>query len=422
MSMHSTYPSARPWMAALIATAAVLALATCDDPVVPDDDPFEDLPEVTFDDGTLLGVFQGDSLALRLYEGSTGRLLDEIVVGSEAESGQEAFRFISGVEVDRTRGEAVFTARSSRGTPPRSLFSADLSRTEIRWGEPLHEIEARSGGEIGLATTDVPLSGGRRWIFLKGHRTLEGEAEVDRGVAVLGRRSRSIEAYLGGFRSTPPRMVRIGSPGAEDGLLVVGGPRGPEAIRLLVYDAGTLAVRDSVPVAEGDVDAVRLRRMISAGDGRHVFAVTHDSIFRVDAREGAVAARARIAHPYTRGTVPPPVVAGRDPHRFYLADPGGADFPGAGQLQVYDGRTLADLGTVDLRSDDVPTLNGAPVARGVAVDDAGGRLYVAAGTGKFWFGFTAENTLSVVDVHAGALVETHDLDAWDVQDLLHIGR
>lgn len=208
------------------------------------------------------------------------------------------------------------------------------------------------------------------------------------GVLVLDRESLYPLRFLEGWLHTVG--ITFAGKKGDMGFLVAAGARGNEVSRAVVYDLEDLTVRDSFP---GGTTFIGDHDVRSARDGRHFYFVTADSLFKIDAREGKIVNKRRRVRPI----VPGDVAVTTDPERIFLTDSGGGDFPGTGDIQVYDGE-LNDLGTVSLRSDKVEGgfPGGTPAMAGIAVNEEGNRLYVASGVRSFNFSQTA--AVFVVDV------------------------
>lgn len=200
---------------------------------------------------------------------------------------------------------------------------------------------------------------------------------------------------------------------------MLGGARaGGEAIRLLIHDSGTLALRDSVFLGvEAPRMASRLRGLADARDGRHLIALTGDSVFRVDAREAEIVARTARAR--SDGLLRfSPLAVLEDPPRVFAGDPE-SFVPPSGELHAYDGEALADLGTVTVRR-----RSNTPVP---AVDMAWGqgqeRLYVVGGTNIGSFGgFTVEAEIAVVEPREMTLLEVHPIGGYGVRKVFALRR
>lgn len=397
---------------------SLLLLTGCSGPTEP--------TEVEPDRETVAVPVLADTLGVRLYDAETGELVGVAIIETKDEPIVEGERFswVMGVAMDRARGEVLVAAHGGRGGPPATLFAVGVPEMELAWQERYGAIQARLEEDL-FIETDVA-SGPKlvtdRWLLMAGFRRL-GEGEFERGVLALEQPGRSPRAFLGGFRFVAPRVGLVGGRSAgEEGLLVVGGPRSGEALRLMIYGAGTLELRDSVLVNEPllpDVNLHRLRELVDVGDGRHVIARTADSLFRVDVRAAEIVARVPRARRLTRGQG---VVAG-DPPRLFLSDRGVPGFPGSGELQVYDAVSLADRGRVDMSSEAIDTYTNTSPARGMDVGRDGERLYVLAGTASGTFGaFFAEASISVVDPGAMTLVDTHPIGGFGARAVYVVGR
>jgi len=190
------------------------------------------------------------------------------------------------------------------------------------------------------------------------------------------RDTRTPRRFLGGFRFTDdPRLASVGDCGGPDGRLILGGPRDADNARLMIYDARSLQVLDSLSVARPT--ATSLDVILDAGDCRHVFAVTRDSILKVDVRQAVTVARTvrRPGGPYR-------VVVTSDPQRLWHFSANGFDACGDGRVRVYDGE-LRELAVLDLLSMSPPETfrSPCPPTGPVLRNREGDRLYLAVGGG-----------------------------------------
>lgn len=350
----------------------------------------------------------GEKMELRMLGGQTGRLFEQRTLRLPNDLRFSGLTMVA----DSLRREAVgVLAPNNEFERTRftafQVFGLTTSRSK-RWSD----IEADFEGKIRLIRL---LGGNSDRLFLLS----EGANDDEYGIAILSQPDWQIAGFLGRFidpaLSGPAEVAP--DRGSGRGLIVVGGVRTPEADRLMIYDRRSLELRDSVFVGPtlDDLSSrlTRLRGLASQGDGRHVVALTLDSLLKVDVRKPRVVARRRRVRPGVSGKM----AVTSNPPRIFLTDRGVFDHPGSGRLQVYGGEDLADLGTVDLRTDKFREMFGsafrAPAMNDVAVGDGGDRLFVISGTGLIG-GFGQRASLTVVDVTEMRRVRTQVFDRFSL--------
>lgn len=367
----------------------VAFLAACSDPTGP----------FNVDRDTLLVAFRAgfsDSARLELRGVQSGRRLGR--------------RLFTGRSVPTTADSesGVVYARHFDGTEGSDeLLAMEMRSLDVLWRERIDRLEAQlaAGTEITLGSGSLFLAPDGRRLYMLARRGPD-EEPGEFGVVVVDVNTQSPVGYLGGFKTRSRKSATLRTLDGEPQLLVVGGPRSEDAVRLMIYrdeGEGRPVLRDSVFLFEPpplERAVVRLDMVISGRDGRHVYVRSADSIFKVDVREGRIVERGtRVRFVLSAATVV------RDPVRLVFTDAGSFDFPGSGALQLYDG-DLNDLGTIE----------GLPGAqRGITVGPREERVFVTSGMAAG--NFTQVAQLTVVNVRERRVVRVHDIDGFAVSDV-----
>lgn len=390
-------------LGALAAAAAMLAVGGCSGgPAGPDPGPASR--------DTVVLSFTNDTLEVRVLGGQTGRLFGQrTLLGPEVPVGSG---FGPTLVADSLRRDVVGALSPNEAFERTRLTAFGVPGLATSRSKRWSEVEAEFNGELRLLRV---LGGNSDRLFLLSERTDDNQY----GVAVVTQPGWQIAGFVGRFIADAVSGPAEVAPdrGSGDGLLVVGGVRTPEADRLMIYGRRSLDLRDSVFVGQtlDDLSSnlTRLRGLASLGDGRHVVALTLDSLLKVDVRQARVVARRRRVRPGVSGEM----AVTPEPPRIFLTDRGDFDHPGSGRLQAYGGEDLADLGTVDLRTDKFRERFGspfrAPAMNDVAVGDGGDHLFVVAGTGIVG-GFGQRASLTVVDVAEMRRVRTQVFDRFSL--------
>lgn len=379
----------------LLAGLAWLPMAGCSDM------PSEPRGQATISDTVVL-AFSGDSAGFRAIGARTEQTVGRAVLDPENRLA------ISGTMADRFGGRLYASATVIGPDAFGELFAVQLSSLDVAWRKRLDELETQLPQDTEMqGGTPVSMSSGGDRVHLlarRGPRDPPGEfgivtVDVD-GPEVLG--------YLGGFAGDNRKTASVRGGNGHPQLLVVGGPRSAAAVRLMIYrDEGGLPVlRDSMflfepPPLDDDL-SVRLGKVFSGRDGRHVYVRSADSLFKLDVREERIVRRAPRAR-----RVPGGVAVLRDPVRLVFTDFGFFESPGSGELQIYDG-DLADLGTLDI---------GRGAMRGIAVGPRGDRVFVTSGTPEQFGGFVLEASVAVVDVRNDTVLRVLDVGGFGVGDV-----
>lgn len=392
--------SARPVVLAVAATVGVvvcLVMAGCSG------DPSGPAPGPSSRDTVVL-AFSGDTTDVQLLGGESGWLIRRRVLGGFAPGTPPRGAFSEMAVVERTLVGALSPdPEIDEEIDDEELIVLRLPSLAVERREWLSDIEDRIGVTVQLLDFEHASRTGER-IYLQARRGPE-----NRGVAAIDGRWRW-EAFLGGFVGVRRRVRRTGvvevARPAGPRLVVVGGARSERAARLMIYGFSDLELRDSVFVAAplNRSFGFIFQGLVPARDGRHVYALTADSLLKVDVRAAEVVARTRRARSNLDG---PPMVVTTDPPRIFVGDRGSFDFPGSGELQVYDGDDLSPLETVDV----VSSMND------IAVNRKGDRLFVAAGT-DFLCGFCQQGSLSVVDGDAMTRIRKFDFERIGPQEVV----
>jgi DNA-binding beta-propeller fold protein YncE len=231
------------------------------------------------------------------------------------------------------------------------------------------------------------------------------------GIAVLHTTTRAVVGFIGPLVVTGELVTQPPSAGAPTGAVLALGARTtearPPADSLLVIDPAALRVlsADAVRPRSAPGPNVQLWQVVTAPDGRHVYVVASDGIFKHDLHSQAVVA-----------TAPRPslgrLAVAPDGQGLYFTDPGTAfDDPGSGLLYVF-GPGLEHRDAIDLRS---AALDGTPPVTNVAAVDENGTVYVTAGTpsrGPLYGPQPAR--LLVIDPAAGLVRGVIQLGDWRV--------
>lgn len=207
---------------------------------------------------TLVLGFRQDSTPLWSLSGADGRLLDRwrMSVG-----------YIGGSDVDRER-RVLVAAMSKRSLAEGGelLLAFSVPDLKLLWRERMEAIQDRSDLDV-----DFNFLGERVVLGPRGRTVVicavSSEAE-EIGLVVLDRESRSPLAFLGGYSREDVNFDVVRGPPGSGGLLVASGARDDSTVRTLIYELGTLTVRDSLPVGPSLERQDDLR---SARDGRHVY-------------------------------------------------------------------------------------------------------------------------------------------------------
>jgi DNA-binding beta-propeller fold protein YncE len=254
------------------------------------------------------------------------------------------------------------------------LVAVDTRTFSIAWREAVSDGTRRrevDGVELWGGSALAASPDGRRLFVASAFRT--GVP----GVAVLDAKTRAVVGFIGPLVVTSELVTQPPSAGAAAGAILALGARTtddrPLADSLLVIDPRTLEVlrADDVRPRSTAGPRVQLWQVLPAPDGRHVYVVASDGIFKLDLESRAVVATAALPS-FGRLAIAP------DGQWLYLTDPGTAfDDPGSGLLYVF-GPDLQRREPIDLRS---AALNGIPpVTLAAAVARDGTAVYVTAGT------------------------------------------
>lgn len=292
------------------------------------------------------------------------------------------------------------------------LVALDSRSLKVLWRERLSEIEQRSaagplvlfGGPGGSA---IAPDGGRLVLRARRNDTV--------GLAVLDLERRQPVGFVGPFWSVSltalPARAEL-----PEGAVVLAGTRvknWQSAGVLFVLDPRTLEVADSailVPSFQGSWGG--LVQALPAPDGRHVYALGADRIYKYDLVERRVVATVQRPHGLLHATL----AVSPDGGTLYLTDPGdGFDILGSGTIPVFSAELQARE-PVDLRYLRLAGL--PPQTRYVAFSRDGALAYVTAGTHRF---DGQEAHLLVVDVATATLRSVVFLGGWGAPRLFVIG-
>lgn len=201
-------------------------------------------------------------------------------------------------------------------------------------------------------------------------------------IAALDVRTRRVVGTVGPLQVRGPVSMATLPPGSAlsgGGVLAIGsrtlyGSERPTLDRLFVIDAATLAVVDSAVIAPAQpASDVLLGQVLGSPDGRRAYVTdAAGSVYVYDLVSRRVTHDVQFANPVSIAIAP-------DGQRIYATDGGNlTSSPGTGMVNVMDA-DLNRLPPIDLRG--LALLDGVTPALGApAIDSAGSRLYVAAGT------------------------------------------
>lgn len=379
----------------LLAGLAWLPMAGCSDM------PSEPGERTSISDTVVL-AFSGDSAGFRAIGTRSGQTVGRALLDPENRLA------IGGTAVDRDGGRLYGSLTVVGPDAFGELFAVELPSLDVAWRKRLDELETQLSREIemrGGSPVSTSSGGGRLYLLARrGSRNPPGEF----GIVTVDVNGPEALGYLGGFAGNNRKIASVRGENGRPQLLVVGGPRSAAAVRLMIYrDEGGLPVlRDSVflfepPPLDDDL-SVRLGKVFSGRDGRHVYVRSSDSLFKVDARKKRIVGRAPRAR-----RVPSVVAVLRDPVRLVFTDFGFFESPGSGELQIYDG-DLVNLGTLDI---------GRGAMRGIAVGPRGDRVFVTSGTPERFGGFVREASVVVVDVRNDTVLRVLDVGGFGVGDV-----
>jgi hypothetical protein len=174
-----------------------------------------------------------------------------------------------------------------------------------------------------------------------------------------------------------------------------------------MLDPTTLEVTDSAAVTAAAADAYgTLRQVLPSPQGRTVYLVGRDSIYRYDLAERRLLAS--VSRP-SRGVLS----VAPDGQSLFLADAGdGFDFPGSGRVYVFTG----DLASSEPISLLAASIDGVPPSGGASAVGRDNRtVYVLSGTASRGPLFGPQpSRLLVLDAAKRELVKTVALDDWGV--------
>lgn len=386
----------RQWLAVALLALGPL-LAGCSDSTGPE--PAQNQNSLR---DTLLLTFssQFDTTEVRIMDGESGEILHRRLL-------MPGHSRIFGTAADRERREFIALLsndplfhETSPSTRVRELVAFGFPDLEVLWREDLEAIAAGSTRDLSLRDF-LGIGGGGAWLWMSAVR----HGPLEYGIVVLDRASREIVAFLGGFAAKAEHIAEVTDPAGED-LLVVGGRRTDGDERLIIFEETNLQVRDSVFLTTGHPKAGsrKLKRLVSAHDGSHVFALTRDSLRAVDIRKREVTARIQNPRPaFNQGEGVPKLTALSDPPRLFLTSP---DLDDA-FLRVYD-FALNDLGAVQLSLNEIPGSIMMDITPGVSGD----RVFVGTGTQAVqpFLQFEVEAAVWVVSVDPLTLLHGYALN------------
>lgn len=290
--------------------------------------------------------------------------------------------------------------------PPRvrELVAFGFPNLEVLWREDLEAIAAGSYRDLSFGDF-LGLGGGGAWLLMSAVR----HAPLEYGIVVLDRTSRDVVVFLGGFTVKVGAIAEVRDLAGED-LLIVGGRRTDGAVRLVTFEEESLQLRDSLFLTTGHAKAghTKLKRLVSAHDGSHVFALTRDPLRAVSIRKMEVTARIQNPHPaFNQGLGLPRLTASADPPRLFFTSPELDD----GFLDVYD-FALNDLGSVQLSLNEIP----GSIMMDITLGVLGDRVFVGTGTQAVqpFLQFTVEAAVWVVSVDSLTLLHAYALDRFSL--------
>jgi hypothetical protein len=200
----------------------------------------------------------------------------------------------------------------------------------------------------------------------------------EEGLSVIDVSTGQLRGFVGGLRVPPSAQSIVpvsGLPGvaaASFGVLTARHDRNRGADALVILDAATLSVTDSIPLDDpmlfqGD----RLQAVTAVQGGRRLYLRGLSGLYAFDLASRTITDRTTVP---SRGAL----WASPDGGTLVVTDPGvWPDFPGSGALFLYDER-LRESGRIDLGPDPE---TGANVVSQVVAWSADGRLmYVTTGT------------------------------------------
>lgn len=344
---------------------------------------------------TVVLAFSGDTFDVQIREAEKGRLLQRRILGGFAPGVPPRGWARGMVAADRTLFRQL-TPDPEIDEEDRELMALRLPFLSVARRVWINDIEARPEVSVQLAGLVGAGRTGER-VYVLARRGAD-----DYGLAVLDGRFRW-KTFLGGFANeyalSRAGVVEVDGAGGPR-LAVAAGTRKSGAVQVIIYDISDFRPRDSVRVVGADRETgarfTRLANLAAVRDGRHAYILTLDSLMKVDVRSAAIVARVRRANP-SGGS--PPMAVTTDPPRIFVGDRGSIDFPGSGELQVYDARDLSPLGRVEV----VGSMND------IAVNREGDRIFVVAGTDPKG-GFAQQGSLSVVDAGAMTRIRKFEFD------------
>jgi len=278
--------------------------------------------------------------------------------------------------VSSVNGATVY-ARVTNETRGAELVAIDTRTFSVVWREPVSDGRRQrvvDGVELWGATALAASPDGSRLFVARAYR--------DRvpGVAVLDAETRAVVGFVDSLFVTAELVALPPGVGAPVGAILALGARTmndrPAADSLFVIDPATLEVlhADAVRPRSGAGPRVQLWEALPAPDGRHVYVVASEGIFKYDLVSRIVVAS---AFPPSLGSL----AIAPDGQELYLTGPGvGFDHPSSGLLYLF-GPDLQRREPIDLRSVALDRMPLDPAARVVRSaidlgDWGGGRVFV----------------------------------------------